>query len=146
LRFLDTIQENSIEASNELTNSVLHIKNSEKKRQSLYNPNNPYNSGKNAILHKNTESQEIEKKIGNPFEDSQSLQAFGSNSGNIEGDLKPGSVRTDLLGVDLLRAKRKIDLLEQRVYDIENSQKKSLEFAGVAKFEVLVSFFFGLWE
>lgn len=55
--------------------------------------------------------------------------------------MKVGSVRTDLLGVDLLRAKRKIDLLEQRVYDIESSQKKSLEFAGVAKFEVLVSFF-----
>lgn len=131
-----------------MSSSVL--KNSEKKRQSLYNPNNPYNSLKNSkgtIGQQNPESQNPEIKIANPFEDHQSLNQFNSSSQNIEQnlettDLKFGSVRTDLLGVDLLRAKRKIDLLESRVYDIENSQKKSLEFAGVAKFEVLVSFLF----
>jgi hypothetical protein len=124
---LDTIQERSIEASNDLSYSAL--KNSERKRQSLYNPNNPYNSSKyskGAIYPKNPESQNPENKIGNPFEDHQNLNPFYSSSQNLEiVDLKVGSVRTDLLGVDLLRAKRKIDLLESRVYDIENSQQKS---------------------
>lgn len=127
MRHLETIQERSIEASNDLSCSVL--KNSERKRHSLYNPNNPYNSSKyskGAIYPKNPESQNPDNKTGNPFEDHHNLNPFGSSSQNLETvDLKVGSVRTDLLGVDLLRAKRKIDLLESRIYDIENSQQKS---------------------